>query len=46
MSGIGTSRATSGGERYWSSGTFQGWGNITYIRGADSTTGWSLKFYE
>jgi GH43 family beta-xylosidase len=34
------------GDRYWYSGTFQWWGNITYPRGSDSNTGWSLKFYE
>ncbi|RYZ38317.1 MAG: hydrolase [Myxococcaceae bacterium] len=32
--------------RYWYSGTFQWWGNITYTRGSESNTGWSLKFYE
>ncbi|MBM7116380.1 glycoside hydrolase family 43 protein [Archangium primigenium] len=34
------------GARYWYSGTFQWWGNITYTRGSERTTGWSLKFYE
>nr|QLH55511.1 glycoside hydrolase family 43 [Myxococcus sp.] len=32
--------------RYWYSGTFQWWGNITYSRGDQRDTGWSLKFYE
>jgi GH43 family beta-xylosidase len=33
--------------RYWYSGTFQWWGNITYCRfGTTCDTGWSLKFYE
>jgi GH43 family beta-xylosidase len=32
--------------RYWYSGTFQWWGDITYTRGPESNTGWSLKFYE
>lgn len=32
--------------RYWYSGTFQWWGNITYTRGSESNAGWSLKFYE
>ncbi|NOK15543.1 glycoside hydrolase family 43 protein [Corallococcus carmarthensis] len=32
--------------RYWYSGSFQWWGNITYTRGSLSNTGWSLKFYE
>ncbi|WNG15890.1 glycoside hydrolase family 43 protein [Cystobacter fuscus] len=34
------------GARYWYSGSFQWWGNITYTRGTDRNTGWSLKFYE
>lgn len=32
--------------RYWYSGTFLWWGNITYTRGSDRSTGWSLKFFE
>jgi GH43 family beta-xylosidase len=34
------------GARYWYSGSFQWWGNITYTRGSEKSTGWSLKFYE
>ncbi len=36
--------------RYWYTGTFQWWGNVTYGRanvpGAATNTGWSLKFFE
>jgi GH43 family beta-xylosidase len=36
--------------RYWHTGTFTWWGNVTYRRanvpGATSDTGWSLKFFE
>ncbi|ATB33677.1 glycoside hydrolase family 43 protein [Melittangium boletus] len=34
------------GARHWYSGSFQWWGNITYTRGSERNTGWSLKFYE
>ncbi|MGC5038613.1 glycoside hydrolase family 43 protein [Streptomyces sp. DT190] len=36
--------------RYWYTGTFTWWGNTTYSRanvpGANTNTGWSLKFFE
>jgi len=36
--------------RYWYTGSFMWWGNITYTRGAGNgpttNTGWSLKFFE
>ncbi|EGX59276.1 secreted hydrolase [Streptomyces zinciresistens K42] len=36
--------------RYWYTGTFAWWGNTTYSRanvpGANTNTGWSLKFFE
>lgn len=38
------------GNRYWYTGTFTWWGNITYSRsnvpGSSTNTGWSLKFFE
>jgi GH43 family beta-xylosidase len=38
------------GNRFWYTGTFAWWGNITYSRanvpGANTNTGWSLKFFE
>ncbi|ADV66075.1 glycoside hydrolase family 43 protein [Deinococcus maricopensis] len=32
--------------RFWYSGSFMWWGNMTYTRGGASNTGWSLKFFE
>ena len=36
--------------RFWYTGTFAWWGNVTYSRanvpGANTDTGWSLKFFE
>jgi GH43 family beta-xylosidase len=38
------------GNRFWYTGTFAWWGNTTYSRanvpGANTNTGWSLKFFE
>jgi GH43 family beta-xylosidase len=38
------------GNRFWYTGTFAWWGNTTYSRssvpGANTDTGWSLKFFE
>jgi GH43 family beta-xylosidase len=48
--GVPKGTAYTWANRYWYTGSFIWWGNITYTRanvpGATTNTGWSLKFFE